>query len=157
MQYLFTERAHLMCPHMCFGLVMTVSRPYDAALIRQCVDRLAAAHPFLNALLGYEEAGNVYFYRVTDQCQAELLLKEQAIPSTDAPEIMEAYQQLTGRDWNLLEEGLLKIAAWSMGSDTPSCWSSTICSPTEEAHWGLPKNWRTAMRLAGNPHTHRSS
>ncbi len=34
MQYLFTKRAHLMCPHMCFGIVMAVSRPYNEARIR---------------------------------------------------------------------------------------------------------------------------
>ena len=29
MQYLFTERAHLMRPHMRFGIAMSVSRAYD--------------------------------------------------------------------------------------------------------------------------------
>ena len=54
MQYLFTERAHLMCPNMCFGIVLSVSCPYGEDKIRASADLLAAAHPFLNALLGYE-------------------------------------------------------------------------------------------------------
>ena len=29
MQYLFTERAHLMCPRMCFGIAAAVDRPYE--------------------------------------------------------------------------------------------------------------------------------
>ncbi len=118
MQYLFTERAHLMCPHMCFGIVMAVRRPYAESRIRDTVSQLCAVHPFLNALLGYEEKTNAYFYRITERAQVELLLKDQEISGIDAPEIMDEYSLLTGRDWNLLGEGMLKIAAWRMGENT---------------------------------------
>lgn len=118
MQYLFTERAHLMCPHMCFGIVMAVRRPYAENRIRETVSRLSAAHPFLNALLGYEEKRNAYFYRVTERAQVELLLNNQDISGIDATEIMNEYGRLTERDWNLSEEGMMKIAAWRMGENT---------------------------------------
>ena len=118
MQYLFTERAHLMCPHMCFGVVMTVQHPYAVARIRDTVSRLSTAHPFLNVLLEYEEERNAYGYRVTERAQVELLLKNQEISGIDAPEIMDEYGRLTERDWNLPEEGMLKIAAWRMGENT---------------------------------------
>lgn len=118
MQYLFTERAHLMCPHMCFGVVMAVRRPYAETRIRETVSRLTAAHPFLNSLLGYEEERNAYFYRVTERTQVEVLLKDREISGIGVPEIMDEYSRLTERDWNLLEEGMLKIAAWRMGENT---------------------------------------
>ena len=118
MQYLFTERAHLMCPHMCFGIVMAVNRPYDESRIRETMHQLSAAHPFLNALLGYEEDKNAYYYRVTDRTQVELLLKSQEISGIDGLEIMDEYSLLTERDWNLFEEGMLKTAAWRMGEST---------------------------------------
>ena len=118
MQYLFTERAHLMCPRMCFGIAMAVRRPFAENRIRDTLAQLSAAHPFLNALLGYEEERNAYGYRVTDQPQTALLLKEQELRDTNAPEIMEKYRRLTGREWNLLEEGMLKITAWWMGEET---------------------------------------
>ena len=51
MQYLFTERAHLMCPHMNFGIVMSVGVPYEEKRVRKAMEQLSAAHPFLNALL----------------------------------------------------------------------------------------------------------
>ena len=122
MQRIYTERAHLMCPNMCFGIVMAVNRPYDEAAIRDAVKRLAAAHPFLNALLGYAEAENAYYYRVTDRPQVELRLKGGRYDAPEsalaAPEIMKEYRQLTGRDWNLFEEGMLKISARQTGQKT---------------------------------------
>ena len=122
MQRIYTERAHLMCPNMCFGIVMAVNRPYDEAAIRDAVKRLAAAHPFLNALLGYAEAENAYYYRATDRPQVELRLKGGRYDAPEsalaAPEIMKEYHQLTGRDWDLFEEGMLKISVWQAGTMT---------------------------------------
>ena len=122
MQRIYTERAHLMCPNMCFGIAMAVDRPYDETSIRDAVKRLAAAHPFLNALLGYDEAENVYYYRVTDRPQVELRLKGGRYDAPEsalaAPEIMKEYHQLTGRDWDLFEEGMLKISVWQAGTMT---------------------------------------
>ena len=122
MQRIYTERAHLMCPNMCFGIVMAVNRPYDEVAIRDALKRLAAAHPFLNALLGYAEAENAYYYRATDRPQVELRLKGGRYDAPEsalaAPEIMKEYHQLTGRDWDLFEEGMLKISVWQAGTMT---------------------------------------
>ncbi len=118
MEYLFTERAHLMCPQMHFGLVLTSFRPYDEARIRDTLARLSAAHPFLRALLGYEEDRNAYSYRVTDGAKAELLPQGRIIADADDPVIMQAYQALTNRDWDLFSEGMLKLAVWPMQSGT---------------------------------------
>ena len=122
MQRIYTERAHLMCPNMCFGIAMAVDRPYDETSIRDAVKRLAAAHPFLNALLGYAEAENAYYYRATDRPQVELRLKGGRYDAPEsalaAPEIMKEYRQLTGRDWDLFEEGMLKISVWQAGTMT---------------------------------------
>ena len=118
MQYLFTERAHLMCPHMCFGIAAAVSRPYDEARIRDTIDRLGATHPFLNALLGYEAGKNAYYYDITDRLQAKLRLNDREIGGIDDPEVMEEFRQLTGKEWDLAEEGMLKVCAWPMGNRT---------------------------------------
>ncbi len=115
MQYLFTERAHLMCPNMCFGITMVVRQPYHDDRIRACLEKLSSAHPFLNALLDCQEDSNTYCYKVTDHSNVELLLKNQEVESIDDPKIMEEYRRLTGYDWNLMEEGMLKLAAWRMG------------------------------------------
>ena len=118
MQYLFTERAHLMCPHMNFGIVMSVCVPYEEKQIRKALEQLSVAHPFLNALLGYEQENNAYYYRVTDQPTTELMLKGREIPGGDDPEILHEYRELTSRDWDLFAEGMLKIVAWPMKEGT---------------------------------------
>ncbi len=114
MQYLFTERAHLMCPHMNFGIMMSVCVPYEKERIQKALERLSAAHPFLNALLGYEQEKNAYYYRVTDQPTAELKLKDREIPDAGDPEVLREYEKLTTRDWDLFAEGMLKIVVWPM-------------------------------------------
>ena len=107
-----------MCPNMCFGIAASVNRPYEETRIRAAFSCLAKAHPFLNALLGYEEENNAYFYDVTDASQAELLPAGQEIGGIDAPEVMETYRRLTGRDWDLTREGMLKAAVWKAAEKT---------------------------------------
>ena len=114
MQYLFTERAHLMCPHMNFGVVMSVRAPYEEERVRKAMKRLYAAHPFLNALLDYERETNAYYCRVTDRPTAELKLKAREIPDAGDPEVLREYGELTSRDWDLFAEGMLKTVVWPM-------------------------------------------
>ena len=118
MQYLFTERAHLMCPQMNFGIVLASGHPYDAARIRNTLEQLSAAHPFLKAVLGYEKDRNAYYYRVTDSAKTELLPEDRMITGTDDPEVMKEYHLLTSRDWDLFSEGMLQVAAWPVESGT---------------------------------------
>ncbi len=118
MEYLFTERAHLMCPNMCFGMTAVVNAPYDENLIKAASDKLSAAHPFLNALLGYEEDTNRYFYDIGKKSQIKISLSGCEISSISAPEIIDEYQKLTAHDWNLFAEGMLKVTAWKAGRKT---------------------------------------
>ncbi|MBR2264786.1 MAG: hypothetical protein IJ917_10705 [Firmicutes bacterium] len=117
MQYLFTERAHLMCPNMCFGIVMVVSWSYNASKIRATIAALTEAHPFLKAVLKFT-AENKAYYHITERSQVELLLQDQEVRAIDDASVMAEYERLTSRDWNLLEDGLLKVAAWPMGGQT---------------------------------------
>ena len=117
MQYLFTERAHLMCPHMCFGIVMTVKRIFDEDAIRSTIRDIVAAHPFLNALMGYEKE-NAYYYSITDQPKVQFIPMETEIANVNSQEIMNEYVKLTDHEWNLYEEGMLKIRAWKMTEET---------------------------------------
>ena len=137
MEYLFTERAHLVCPNMCFAIAASLVKAFDKERIEETVRRLAEAHPFLRARLGYEKETNSYFYDVKEQSQVQVIYEreicdehEEAIESEDnrgtaaaeevisSPEIIEEFEKLTARDWNLFSEGLLKIAVWNAGGRT---------------------------------------
>ena len=131
MEYLFTERAHLVCPNMCFGIAASLGKAFDKKRIEETVARLAEAHPFLRARLGYEKETNSYFYDVKETSQVQVIFAgeicdehEDAVESEDSrgtaaagnviasSKIIEEFEKLTARDWNLFTEGLLKIAVW---------------------------------------------
>ena len=145
MEYLFTERAHLACPNMCFGIAASLGKAFDKERIEETVARLAEAHPFLRARLGYEKETNSFFYDVKELSQVEVIydgelgdvaeavggarnLSEHAktieVRGTGdediitSSKIIEQFQKLTARDWNLFSEGLLKIAAWKADGRT---------------------------------------
>lgn len=137
MEYLFTERAHLACPNMCFGIVASLGKAFDKERIEENIARLAEAHSFLRAQLGYEKETNSYFYDVKEQSQVEVIYAgeicdehEEAVESEggkgaaaagdviSSPNIIEEFENLTTRDWNLFNEGFLKIAVWKAGART---------------------------------------
>lgn len=144
MEYLFTERAHLVCPNMCFGIAASLGKAFDKERIEESVARLAEAHPFLRARVGVENPTNSYFYDVKEFSQVEVIyagelcggardadsktieevseegclepvVEEDIITS---PKIIEEFEKLTARDWNLFNEGFLKIAVWKAGAGT---------------------------------------
>ena len=117
-KYLFTERAHLMCPNMGFGIALTVKHPYDETGIKETIEILSGAHPFLNSLLGYEKDKNAYYYDITDSSKVELNLTGMEISGIEAPEIISEYDRIMSRDFDLFNEGMLKVSAWKSGNET---------------------------------------
>ncbi len=117
-QYIFTERAHLMCPNMYFGIAVTVNHPMDPAGITAAFETLAEAHPFLRARVGYEKECDRYYYDIGTDSRTELFFMEQELPSLSQSAILEEYQRLTKRDWDLLWEGMLKVVCWKMQEKT---------------------------------------
>lgn len=117
-QYLFTERAHLMCPDMTFGIAAAVGARFDEAKVRETAEKLSWAHPFLRAVIGHEMENNAYFYDVGDTSKVEVIIKDEDISGIDAPDIIAEYERLTARDIDITREGLLKISAWKTGEGT---------------------------------------
>ena len=112
-QYLYTERAHLMCPNMNFGIVVEIRRPFDENRIRDTLSLLVHAHPFLTALLGYEEETKRFYYDITSESQVDLLIKEQKIAGLYDKSVTDEYERLVATDWDLCHEGMLKIVCWA--------------------------------------------
>lgn len=137
MEYLFTERAHLACPNMCFAIAASFGKAFDKERLEETVTRLAETHPFLRARLGYEKETNSYFYDVKEQSQVQVIFEgeicdehKEAVESEDgrgsivvgdviaSSKIIEEFEKLTARDWNLFNDGFLKIAVWKIGTRT---------------------------------------
>ncbi|MBP5249748.1 MAG: hypothetical protein J6Z46_07065 [Lachnospiraceae bacterium] len=118
MEYIFTERAHLMCPNMCFGIVMLINKEFNEGAIGNTVKKLAEAHPFLRAHIGFEEQENRFFYDVMAESQAEIAVHTAEVSGIGAPEVMREFERITARDFDLFKEGMLKVSAWPSGSKT---------------------------------------
>ena len=107
-----------MCPNMGFAIALTVKSPYDESRIKETIAVLSEAHPFLKSLIGYEKESNAYYYDVTDSSKVELNLIGDEISGIEAPEIISEYDRIMSRDFDLLNEGMLKVSAWKTGDDT---------------------------------------
>ena len=102
-QYILSERAHFMCPNMHFGILMEVEKNYDKTNVEATLHRMSEAHPFLKSLVAYEEGTDKLYYKITESSQISLIVKE------DLTSLWSDYETISTRDWNVFENGLLKI------------------------------------------------
>lgn len=102
-QYILSERAHFMCPNMHFGMLMEIEKEYDKAQVEATLDRMADAHPFLKSLVAYEDGTDKLYYNVTDTSQIQFAVKE------DISTLWTDYKNISKRDWNVFENGMLKV------------------------------------------------
>ena len=102
-QYIRSERAHFMCPNMHFAIRFSTSGAFVPQIIRQTLAPLAAAHPFLRALVRHDEETDELYYHVTDES------KIQYRPFSTEEEMMQAWADIAGSEWNVFETGMLKV------------------------------------------------
>lgn len=95
--YVYTERAHLMCPNMHFGIMAQIKKEYEIEQVRQSADVLQKAHPFLQSLLADEADTGRLYYQMQDNL---------SIPVTEKADVnlwQQDYDEISGR-------GLLQLA-----------------------------------------------
>ena len=56
-KYLYTERAHYMCPNMHFGIMADIEAVFDSNRIIESIGILKSAHPLMRSLIS-EELGS---------------------------------------------------------------------------------------------------
>lgn len=114
-QYLLTERAHLMCPNMCFGIVATIDAPYDSKRIKESIRALEMAHPFLRGLLGYESNTNQYYIDNTEYGKIAIIESTEELNLPMSERILRDYEDIIKKDFDLRTEGMLKIYTYNNG------------------------------------------
>lgn len=92
-----------MCPNMHFGMLMEIEKEYDKVLLEATLDRMADAHPFLRSLISYADGTDKLYYNVTDTSQIQFAVKE------DIATLWTDYKEISKRDWNVFENGMLKV------------------------------------------------
>ena len=101
-QYVLTERAHFMCPNMHFGILFSINKEYDRTNVRNVLNRLAEAHPFLKCLIANDNRGNPY-YKFQTQLELEF------IEMSSLQSLREDYRKVSEGGWDVYSEGLLRI------------------------------------------------
>lgn len=108
-QYILTERAHLMCPNMHFGIKVKIAAGYDEGKFHDALRALESAHPFLKSNIAQEaESGKLYY------CQHEGL-KIPVFKKDNAFLWQDDYNDIARYGWNVFKESLLKLIVYPVG------------------------------------------
>lgn len=104
--YVYTERAHLMCPNMHFGIMAQIKSNYDEEQLRRSIDILQKAHPFLQSLIAEETDTGRFYYQIQDCLNIPVMVKEKV------DSWQQDYEEISVRGWNVKKECLLKIVVY---------------------------------------------
>ena len=111
-KYLYTERAHYMCPNMHFGIMAEIGTEFDADGIFRSIDVLRSAHPLMRSLIAEEQGGSGIYYEEHPELEIPVALRE-------ADEDWQTdYDSVSSAGWNVQKEALLKVFAYPSGSGT---------------------------------------
>ena len=111
-KYLYTERAHYMCPNMHFGIVAEIGAEFDADRIIESIGVLKAAHPLMRSMIAEEQGNSRIYYEEHPELEIPVTIKEAGDNwQTD-------YETVSKAGWNVHEEALLKVFAYPSGSGT---------------------------------------
>lgn len=104
--YVYTERAHFMCPNMHFGIMAKIASNYDEGRLMQSVGTLQKAHPFLQSLIAEETDTGRLYYQIQDCLNIPVLIKD------DVALWQQDYEEISVRGWNVKKECLLKVVIY---------------------------------------------
>lgn len=105
-QYILTERAHLMCPNMHFGIKAKIASGYNKEKIQETLRELEAAHPFLKSCIAREPESCKLYYCWHEELKVPVFEKE--TPSLWAND----YSDITRYGWDVFHECLLKLVVY---------------------------------------------
>ncbi len=105
-KYLYTERAHYMCPNMHFGIMAEIGAGFDANRIIEGIGVLKSAHPLMTSLIAEEQGSSGIYYEEHPELEIPVTIKEAGENwQTD-------YDAVSTAGWNVQKEALLKVFAY---------------------------------------------
>lgn len=104
-QYFITERAHFMCPNMHFGILISIDKNYLFNSVRETLQALFDAHPFLKSVIARESSGRLY-YKFQEQTEAKFTEK------ISIWSLQGDYKEVSEMGWDVFHEGLLKVIVY---------------------------------------------
>ena len=111
-KYLYTERAHYMCPNMHFGIMAELGAEFDANRIAESIGVLRSAHPLMRSLIAEERGSSRIYYEEHPELEIPVTIKEADDDwQTD-------YDAVSAAGWNVQKKALLRVFAYPSGSGT---------------------------------------
>lgn len=104
-QNILTERAHLMCPNMHFGILFSINKKYDNNRIKDVIKGISEAHPFVKSLIAKDKNGNFY-YSLQDQLEIGYY------EMNSLKSLEDDYRKIGESGWDVHSESLLKILTY---------------------------------------------
>ena len=99
-KYLYTERAHYMCPNMHFGIIANIGKEFDENRLSESIEALKAAHPLLVSLITEEKDTGKIFYDKQD---------DPVIPVVKGTDWQTDFDNVSKAGWNVQKDALLKV------------------------------------------------
>lgn len=99
-KYLYTERAHYMCPNMHFGIIANIGKVFDENRLSESIEALKAAHPLLVSLITEEKDTGKIFYDKQD---------DPVIPVVKGTNWQTDFDNVSKAGWNVQKDALLKV------------------------------------------------
>ncbi|MCR5767686.1 MAG: hypothetical protein K6G45_04260 [Lachnospiraceae bacterium] len=111
-KYLYTERAHYMCPNMHFGIMAEIGAEFNENRIIEGIGVLRSAHPLMRSLIAEEQGSSGIYYEENPSLEIPVTIK-------GADENWQTdYEEVSSAGWNVQKEALLKVFAYPSGSGT---------------------------------------
>lgn len=105
-QYLVSERAHLMCPNMHFGIKVKIKAVYNKVKFEKSLKQLEMAHSFLQSIIEEEQTTGKLFYAVHKEKHIAIIEKE------NSHNWQEDYKAITSSGWDVFKDNMLKILVY---------------------------------------------
>lgn len=99
-KYLYTERAHYMCPNMHFGIIADIGKEFNEERLNESIEVLKTAHPLLVSLISEEkDTGKIFYEKKSDL----------EIPVIKGTDWQSDFDNISKVGWNVHKEALLKV------------------------------------------------
>ena len=99
-KYLYTERAHYMCPNMHFGIIADIRKEFKEERLKESIEVLKTAHPLLVSLISEEKDTGKIFYEKQDNLE---------IPVNKGTDWQTDFDNVSKLGWNVQKEAFLKV------------------------------------------------
>lgn len=116
MEKILSERAHLMCPHMQFGIAAEIPDIFELGKFENVLKQLNQAHPFLHSLIEYDSKSNDYYYCEKEVSQIRVRVSTESFDEAFPEALWNDHSHLSSENWIVLQDGLLQVFVYPQKS-----------------------------------------